>query len=106
MNGEEGYDLERTLDCSHTMPAGAESTTATVTITAIDLTRSDVKKYITELTTYRQSYQDAEDLLTEVGPIITAKQNAIDTKNQLREQYINWKKQLNKIFFQRYCRFI
>ena len=104
----EGYNnsIERTIEVKGKIPAESNTATLTAQFTVIDMSRSDVQKYIQELTTYRQSHQDAENTLTEVGPIIAAKQNAIDIKNQLREQYLSWKKELNKLFFQRYCRFI
>lgn len=104
----EGYtsSIERTIEVKGKIPANSNTTILTAQFTVVDMSRSDVQKYIQELITYRQDYNDAENILTDVEPIVTAKQNAIDAKNQLREQYLNWKKQLNKLFFQRYCRFI
>lgn len=104
--GTSTYSVKRSIDYSYILPAGQNEVTATVEVTAVNMARSDVKKYITELTTYNQSYKEAKDTLDVIGPRIIAKQGAIDTKSQLRSQYLEWKKQLNKLFFQHYHRFI
>jgi hypothetical protein len=56
------------------MTAGTKGTTiATVTVTSVDTSRSDVKKYLQELTTYRQAHNEAVNTLATVEPIITTK---------------------------------
>jgi hypothetical protein len=62
------------------LPANAETVTLTKEINSVDIERSDVQKYITELTTYRQALKDATDTLNAVEPKIKNKQIALDTK--------------------------
>ena len=105
-SGEGSYEITRTFEVKGNLPAGYTDITLPINVTAVDLDRSDVRKYIEELTVYRQSNMNATGTLATVEPIIAAKEQAIELKNQLRKQYLDWKKQLNYLFFKRYSQFI
>ena len=105
-DGSGSYGITRTFEVEGKLPADATEVILPINITTVDLDRSDVKKYIEELTVYRLSNKNATETLTTVGPVIAAKEQAIELKNQLRKQYLDWKKQLNYLFFNRYSRFI
>jgi hypothetical protein len=105
-NGSGSYNIVRTFEVKGSLPAGYTDVTLPINFTTVDLDRSDVKKYIEELTTYRQSNMDATETLATVDPVIAAKEQAIELKSQLRKQYLDWKKQLNYLFFKRYSQFI
>jgi hypothetical protein len=78
----------------------------TQTFSPIDSNRSDVRGYIEQHATYIAKKNDAIERLAELSPQIASKEAQIKSLEKTRDNYLEYKKTLNILFFEKYSRFI
>lgn len=98
--------IDRTFETACAFPADQTSIVVTQPVSVIDTTRSDVQKYLSEYTTYLEKLESSSLEKTNLTPIIVNKENSIKEKEAYRKQLLEYKTELNKLFFKRYSRFI
>lgn len=102
----QGSTVRRTFSVPCKIAADAASGEAQQDVTPVDNTRSDVQKYITEYTTYKEQLERANKEKNTIEPIITQKENTKKAQEAIRKKKLEQKTKLNQLFFQRYSRFI
>ena len=99
-------EIERVQECSCTLPAGQIFVINSQTISAVDMSRTDVQKYIKEYTTYFQKIDESTERKPGLSASVTNKENAVKEKEQEWKNLLTYKQKLNNLFFKKYSRFI
>lgn len=95
------YEMTATIPSNHTTGISIEQQ-----ITAIDLSRNDVQKYLTEYTAYYEKRESSNTQKEALKISIANKEASIKAKENRRKDLLEYKKQLNYLFFKKYSRFI
>lgn len=101
-----GKTVKRTYQLYCTVPAKALTASMEHVITAVDTSRSDVQKYITEYTTYYEKRESSSAQKDSLTIQVANKERLIKEKQLYRNTLLDYKRQLNQLFFQKYSRFI
>jgi hypothetical protein len=72
----------------------------------VDIKRDDIQSRLTEYTKYSQILYSSSEEKQLYSGIVEQKKKDLQSIEDTRKQYIEWKAELNKLFFQRYSRFI
>ena len=72
----------------------------------VDIERDDVQRRLTEYTKYSQTLCSSTEEKQLYSGIVEQKKKDLQSIEETRKQYIEWKAELNKLFFKRYSRFI
>jgi hypothetical protein len=99
-------EILRTYDVKSTVKAGRGKQIVKQKITAIDMDRSDIQKYLHEYITY---YEQREHSLAKKEALkitIAEKESEIKKREQERQKLLGYKKALNNLFFKKYSQFI
>lgn len=101
-----GKIINRTYQLHCPIPANALTASVQHAITAVDTSRSDVQKYITEYTTYYEKRESSSAQKDSLTIQVANKERLIKEKQLYRNRLLDYKRQLNQLFFQKYSRFI
>jgi hypothetical protein len=102
--GREGPD--RMISMEIPIPGYASNGIGKQIITAVDITRSDVQKYLEEYTVYHEKLESSTADKARLATNIASKQAKITELEEKQKRYLLWKQELNKLFFKKYARFI
>lgn len=106
IKGQDNEILRTYNNLSCVVPANKTLARTQQKITAVDTSRSDVQKYITEYTTYYEKRSNAYNEKEALKKSILNKKTSIQKKNEQKEQILAYKKKLNYLFFKKYYKFI
>ena len=104
VGGNEPY--LRTVLGSAAIPANKTTASIEQKITAIDLGRQDVQKYLTEYATYFEKRATSLEQSEALKTTIANKEGSIKTYEARQKNLLEYKKELNYLFFKKYSRFI
>ena len=98
--------ISRTYSLSCRVPANTNSAELTQEIRAIDIERSDIKKYIEEYGLYLKKKKESLEEIEKLNRDISNLETSIKSIKENFEELKGYKTLLNNLFFKKYSRFI